>query len=104
MNNRQNSVMTNAWVSFISEGRSGTVYYMSAETSFDMWYEVASSPALVFIDIPKPQCWEKRTGTPLAHRAQILDFIGERVVKRQAPGGHFTVQDDTLVIYSGPKA
>ncbi|UFH57015.1 hypothetical protein [Spirosoma sp. KNUC1025] len=92
-----------AQVRYTSEGRGGTVHYVSSEASFDMWYEFAGGNALAIIDIPPPEYWTARTQLPLSQREEILIFIGNQVVKDHAPGGSFTLSRNTLTIYSGRK-
>lgn len=93
-----------AIVHYTSEGRAGTVHYRSPAASFDLWYEFAGGAALAIIDIPTPEQWTARTNTPLSQRLEILQFIGEQVVKDQTHGlGSYTIGHDVLTIYSGPK-
>jgi hypothetical protein len=91
-------------VRYTSEGRSGTVHYISNETEFDMWYEFAGGDALAIINVPTPDQWESTTKTPLSRRTPILTFIGEQVVKDQTHGnGSFKIEDDFLTIYPGKR-
>ena len=91
-----------ARVRYTNDGRGGTVQYESPETSFDMWYEFAGEGALAIINIPTPQYWEATTKTPLSQRPDILQFIGEQVVRDQASGnGYFLIDDNFMTIYSG---
>ena len=89
-----------ARVGFTSGGRSGTVHYISKETSFDLSYEFGGEGALAIIDVPKPEQWESATKTPLSRRNAILKFIGEQVVKEQtSETGSFEIGEDCLTIY-----
>jgi hypothetical protein len=94
---------TSPRVSYSDGGRSGTIYYTSAESSFDMWYELAMPPAIVIIGIPEPRYWEARTKIPLSQRAAVLQFIGDRVVQDKLQGaGHAQIeQDNIMTIYKG---
>ena len=81
----------------------GTIYYTSHESSFDMWYEFAMSPAIVIIGIPEPRYWEAQTKTPLSERMDILQFIGERVIQDRLSGAGYAriEQDNIMTIYKG---
>jgi len=87
-------------VRYASEGRSGNVHYISSEATFDFWYEFAGGNALAIVDIPTEQQWTARTGTPVARRLRILNFIGEQIVRDQTSGdGSFKIDDNCLTIY-----
>lgn len=90
-------------VHYANGGRSGTIYYTSDRTSFDVWYELAMPPALVIIGIPEPRHWEAHTKTPLSERTDILQFIGEQVTKDRLSGdGYFLIEyDNCMTIYPG---
>jgi len=89
-------------VRYTNGGRGGTVHYVSAKASFDMWYELAGGNALAIINVPTPQYWEAATKLPLSRRAATLKFIGESVVRDQASGnGYFQIDDNFITIYSG---
>lgn len=95
---------TGPQVRYSDDGRGGTIHYISPETTFDMWYELALSPAVVDIGIPEPRYWEAQTKTPLSRRKPILRFIGEQVVKDRLAGvGYALFNDMIMTIYSGKK-
>jgi hypothetical protein len=88
-------------IRYTSGGRSGTVHYISKETTFDLWYEFAGGKALAIINIPTPQQWEAATKTPLSRRDAILKVIGAQVVKDQTMDeGSFEIGDEVLTIYA----
>ena len=104
MNLTENRIAgTSPQVSYSDGGRSGTIYYTSPETHFDLWYELAMPPAIVIIGIPEPRYWEARTKTPLSQRSAILQFIGDQVVQDKLQGaGHARIEQDTIMtIYKG---
>lgn len=94
---------TSHQVSYADGGRSGTIHYSSPESSFDLWYELAMSPAIVIIGIQEPRYWEAQTKTPLAERMSILQFIGEQVIQDRLSGeGYVRIeQDNIMTIYKG---
>ena len=96
---------TDPQLRYSQDGRGGTIYYSSPETSFELWYEFAMPPALVDIGIPEPRYWVGQTKTPLSQRAAILQFIGERVINDKLSGeGHFGYNDNIMTIYRGIKS
>jgi len=94
---------TTPQVSYSEGGRSGTIHYVSQDTTFDVWYEFAMPPAIVIIGIPEPRYWEAQTKTPLSQRIAILQFIGEQVIQdRLRSEGHVRIeQDNIMTIYTG---
>ncbi len=89
-------------VRYSDQGRGGTIFYTSPETSFDMWYELAMPPAVVNIGIPESRYWVDQTKTPLAQRKPILRFIGQQVVNDKLSGdGYFLFNDQIMAIYEG---
>ena len=95
---------TGPQVTYSEGGRGGTIHYSSSETSFDMWYEFALSPAVVDIGIPESKYWEAQTKTPLSQRETILRYIGEQVTKDKLTGdGYALFNEMVMTIYSGKK-
>lgn len=93
---------TSPQLRYTQDGRGGTIYYSSAETTFDLWYEFALSPAIVDIGIPEPRYWVGQTKTPLSQREAILRFIGEQVVNDKLSGeGYFRYNDNSMIICGG---
>jgi len=88
-------------VLYSSEGRSGHVHYQSSETSFTLYYEFGGGNCVAIISIPDPATWEKETKLPLARREEVLNFIGQQVVKDQTTSGtgYFRIEGDWLNIY-----
>jgi hypothetical protein len=88
-------------ITYTSGGRTGTIHYVSKETSFDLSYEFAGGNALAIIDIPAEQQWEQSTKTPISQRTAILNSIGTQVVRDQTTsGGRFEIGSNTLTIFS----
>jgi hypothetical protein len=89
-------------IRYSSDGRSGHVHYQSAETEFALYYEFSGGNCVACIDIPSPENWEKVTKVPLARRDEILNFIGQQVVRDQTTGGRgsFKIEGNWLNIYA----
>lgn len=92
-------------VNYSGDGRGGTIHYTNAKIRFDLWYELAMSPAIVIIGIPEPEYWEAQTKTPLSRRISILEFIGQQIIDDKLAGeGHIGIeQDNIMTIYRGKK-
>ncbi|WP_020607329.1 hypothetical protein [Spirosoma spitsbergense] len=87
---------------YSDDGRGGTIHYTSPASNFDMWYELAMSPAVVDIGIPESKYWVGQTKTPLAQRDDMLRFIGQQVVNDKLSGhGYFLFNDQIMTIYKG---
>ena len=88
-------------VLYSSDGRSGHVHYQSPETSFEMYYEFGGGDCVACISIPSPENWEKETDLPFIRREEVLNFIGQQVVKDQTSSGtgYFKIEGDWLNIY-----
>lgn len=87
-------------VRYLSEGRCGKVIYESTEATFALYYEFGGGDVIVCVDIPSPQKWEAATGLPLERRDEILNFIGQRVVKDQTRGRSFKIEGNWMNIYA----
>lgn len=88
-------------VTYSSNGRSGYVHYQSGKAGFAMYYEFCGGNCVAGINIPNVENWEDHTGLSLAHRDEVLDFIGRQVVNDQTSGGkgYFKIEGDWLNIY-----
>ncbi|MDX2068835.1 MAG: hypothetical protein SFV55_10440 [Haliscomenobacter sp.] len=84
---------------FVDEGRSGVIYFESSVGSFDMWWEMGYG-ALAMVAVPSLNEWELKTGMPREKRLEVLNFIGEEIVRRQTYQGSFIIGDDVITIYS----
>ena len=84
---------------FVDEGRSGVIYFESRVGSFDMWWEMGYG-ALAIVAVPPSNEWELKTGMPREKRLEVLNFIGEEIIRRQTSNGSFVIGDDVITIYS----
>ena len=89
-------------ISYTSEGRSGYVIYRSETSSFSMYYEFGGGNCIAWIDVPRPEVWEKVTGMPLTRRDEVLNEIGTQVVKDQVWSGigYYRIEGDAINIYT----
>jgi len=92
----------NPEIHYTNKGRGGTVHYVNGQVCFDLWWEFAGGDAVVIVDIPTENDWEKRTGLKMDERAATIRFIGDQIIKDQLSGnGNFIVGENTLTFYSG---
>lgn len=89
----------NPKISLSGQGRSGVVHFQSRETEFEMWWEFGYS-AFMIVEVPAVDEWTQRTNLPVSRREEILNFIGEEIVLKEAAyDGYFIIGDNVLTIY-----
>lgn len=88
-------------ISYSSDGRSGYVHYRSKAGNFDMYYEFGGGNVVVGINVPSSNDWVAQTGIPLEQREEVLNQIGQQVVKDQTTNGRgsFKIEGNFLNIY-----
>jgi hypothetical protein len=84
-------------LTYIHDGRGGTIYFKNEDTQFDMWYELAMPPAIVIIGIPEPKFWEAQTKISLSKRTETLRMIGDQVVNDKLSGNGYSYFDDNIL-------
>jgi hypothetical protein len=91
-----------ASLSYASNGRDGRVVFNHPKTSFDLYYEFGGNDVLAIISIPTSEQWTRDTNLPLNLRPATLDFIARQIIRDQTtkPGARFTIEPDSIVIYS----
>ncbi len=72
-------------------GRSGDIVLTWGDITRRFWYEFGTG-VLVFVSIPDEAGWEKATDIPLAHREEILHFMGRAMVNDRAPGRKYSIE------------
>lgn len=89
-------------ISYSSDGRSGQVHYRSKAGNFDMYYEFGGGDVVAGINVPSPKDWVAKTGIPLEQREEVLNLIGQQVVKDQTTNGRgsFKIEGNFLNIYA----
>ncbi|MBX3421138.1 MAG: hypothetical protein KF752_06235 [Pirellulaceae bacterium] len=87
-------------LSYVSNGRGGTIHFKNDFTEFSLWWEYGSQDALALIGIPAPEQWELQTKIPLLQREATIRFIAEQVLNDQTlNGGSYRFTEDVLTIY-----
>jgi hypothetical protein len=85
-------------------GRGGNLYYVDAETRIEFWWEFGGGDCIAFIDIPNAEQWEKRTGTPISERDDIVAFVAETVLRDQvSSGGYFKIGESDVSFWGERK-
>ena len=87
-----------AHVAYENQGRAGNVVFYRDSVVLRFWYEFGGGNTLAFIDIPKAENWTAITGLPLEDRLPILNFIGECVIRDQAPGYRYEITKNSINI------
>lgn len=87
-------------LSYENKGAGGSIYFKNEQTCFPMWWEFAGEDAVSIVAIPTIQQWQQQTHLPLAERDNILNFIGEQVVKDQLAGkGSFLIGENVITYF-----
>jgi hypothetical protein len=84
---------------YTSEGRGGYVFYLEKEIRIAFEWEIAAGNAVAIIYIPKEEYWESRTKTAVGRRAEILEFVANETLAKQAKGGRFEIDADSITLF-----
>lgn len=84
---------------YLSQGRGGSIVYKDEQSSIRFDYEFGGGDCVSFLFIPTLAEWESATGRSLAERASILQFIAEKCLHDQVPGGYFKIKDAFIEWY-----
>ena len=90
-------------VEITSSGRSGGVTYREDEAGeYSTWWELAGgNRALAFIAIPTPEQWDLCCPWAAGRRREVLERIALEVIRQQASGYFFEVEDGFINIVRG---
>lgn len=77
--------------------RSGYVTYVEGTTRIRLMHEMGGGTCKFFIELPTAAMWEAQTGTPLARRDEIVQWIAEQVQREQAPNWRYEIRADEIV-------
>ncbi len=88
-------------VVFENIGPSGYAIYHDGVKTIKLYTEVGGGNCIFYISVPSEQQWEKDTGYSLEKRNEILAFIADESLKRQArlPGAYFKINDTSIAFY-----
>lgn len=100
-NKKENPNNTRKSIVFENTGRSGFAIYRDGSKSTRFYTEVGGGDCIFYMVIPSEAGWEKETGYPLDARENILTFIAEESIKKQAnvKGAYYKIQDRHIVFY-----
>ena len=88
-----------ATVRYLNEGKSGEVIFYRDDIVIRFPYEFAGGNALVTVEIIPEEKWNAITGLPLEERMPIYEFIAERIIRDQAEGHQFKIENDSIIIF-----
>lgn len=89
-----------ATLTYEDMGRGGSIYFVSTQHRFSMWWEYAGGDAIVLVGLPDASTWEQATGISLGAREEVVRFVGDRVLRDKiGSSGRWTWADPTLTFY-----
>ena len=89
-------------VVFENSGPSGFAIYHDGVKTIKFYTEAGGGNCIFYISIPSEQNWEKDTGYSLEKRNEVLAFIADESLKKQAriPGAYFKINETSIVFYT----
>lgn len=81
---------------FEGNARAGVIIYIEGERRIRFQHEMCIGRVKFSIDLPRPQNWEAQTGTPLADRDDIVDFVARETRRTQASSWDYEIQEDRI--------
>ena len=86
---------------FENNGRSGHAIYRDGYKTTRFYTEFGGGDCIFYMVIPSKEHWEKETGYAVAERDEILTFIAQESMKKQANifGAYYKIQDCHIVFY-----
>lgn len=89
-----------AHVGYTGMSTSGEVVFYRNDCCLRFPFQVGQKNILAVIDISLEENWEAVTRLGLSHRQRVIEFIAQRVVSDQAPGGCYMLYADRIEIHS----
>ena len=83
-------------VEYEGHPRPQRVVYREGEWRMAFDIELGLRGVAVRVDVPRRASWSARTGSPLARRAEILQFVAACVQRRHAPHSVWVITDDSI--------
>ena len=87
-----------ATVRYISDGRSGQVLFYRDDIVLRFPYEFSGGDTLATVELIPEEKWPDVTSLPLEDRMPIAKFIAERIIRDQAEGHKYIIENDTILI------
>lgn len=86
-------------LSYINNGRGGTVIYKDdiSEIKFDFEFGGGNCVAIIFT--PTPDEWEYSTKRKFEERDAIIQFVAEQSLRDQVAGGYYSLYDSYIELY-----
>ena len=86
---------------FENNGRSGYAIFRDGITITRFYTEVGGGDCIFYMDIPSTEEWESQTNYSSGERAEILKYIAEESLRKQAnlPGSYYTIEENHIVFY-----
>lgn len=77
--------------------RAGTVTYVEGDLRIAFDHEMGGGSVHCYVDLPRPERWEAATRTPLARRAEIVQFVADTLQREQAPSWRCEIREDAIL-------
>jgi hypothetical protein len=92
-------------VEITQDGRGGSIRYVEEAGAIPFTWEFEMPPAVALIFGPGPGRWDADFPWAAGRRAAVYAWVGEEVVRRQAPGGHAEVdlENARITIWRAPR-
>lgn len=100
-NKKDNKSENGRGLIFENNGRSGYTIYTDGNKTTRFYTEVGDGDCIFYMVIPSKEQWEKETGYAVAERDEILTFIAQESMKKQANlfGAYYKIHDRHIVFY-----
>jgi hypothetical protein len=79
--------------------RGGNIIYVEGALRISFWHEMGGGGCKFYIDVPSAAHWEGRTGTPLARRDEILQFVADAVRREKASSWRYVIEETSIAYY-----
>lgn len=80
--------------------RAGTVTYVDGDLRIRFSHEMGAGDCSFWVQLPTRAQWPAVTGTPLAQRDEIVQFIAERMQRDKAGSGRYEIVADAINFYA----
>lgn len=88
-------------MTFENNGRSGYAIYWDGNKSIRFYTEIGGGDCIFYMAIPSAEEWESHTGFNSDERDDILKYVAEESLKKQAKltGSYFRIEEKHIAFY-----
>ena len=86
---------------FENNGRSGYAIYRDGYKTTRFYTEVGGGDCIFYMVVPSAEEWESQTGYGSSDRVEILKYVAEESLRKQAnlPGAYYNIEENHIVFY-----